>query len=167
MELWRSGEAKILETHMIVGRSRDRAVITSGMEEIYPVEYEPPGFGQFNFKSFFPPDRAFAAFEVKETGMHLEIEPTIYAGERFLDLRIHNKFVRRARLETWMEHKDEWGEASFRMPTYEGWVTDTTLVLESGKSGLICVFTPEQQPPSPELARRVLMFVRADVVELR
>lgn len=165
MALAKSGEAKILETSMVVCGSGHKATVESTLEEIYATEYEPPGFEPpVDFKWFDPQTRAIAAFETKNTGITLEIEPTIGSNNAIVDLRFMPEFVQRLRLENWMEHKDEWGDASFGMPTYEKWAADTSLTLQSGKPELASVITPESQPPTPGVSRRILLFVRADVI---
>jgi len=68
-------------------------------------------------------------------------------------------------LDTYMEHMDEWGDASMRMPAYERWAANTSVLIVSGKSELVSVITPKQQPPPPAVARRIMLFVRADVIE--
>lgn len=166
MAMAKSGDAKILETCMVVSQSGYKGRVVSELQEIYPTEYSPPGFEPpKNFKSIDPPIRGVTAFETKIAGITMEFEATIASNNTMVDLRFLPGFVQRLRLENWMEHKDEWGDSSLRFPTYEKWSANTSLTLQSGKSELAAVISPEAQPPAPAVSRRVLLFVRADVIE--
>ena len=93
MTLAESGEAKILDTCMVICRSGQKAWIVSVLEEIYPVEYEPPGFvPPENWKWFDPADRGFAAFETKNTGLTFDADLTIDADRPVVDLRVSPEF---------------------------------------------------------------------------
>jgi len=166
MALSKTGEAKILETSMVVCRSGQRALAEAILEEIYPTEYEPPGFEPPNgFRWIDPLTRSYTAFETKNTGMILEIQPTMGQNPKIIELRLLPEFIQRLRLDTWLEHKDEWGDASLRIPVFEKWSANTALTLQAGKFELASVITPTEQPPAPAPSRRILLFVRADVIE--
>jgi hypothetical protein len=165
MDLTRDGEAKILETCMVIARSGQKATVESICEQIYPTEYEPPGSEGLNFPAFNPPIRSICAFETKNTGITLEIEPTIGAEGVIVDLRFLPEIVCLLRHDTFMEHKDEWGDASLLMPVFEKWSANSSLTLESGKFELSSVITPREQAPPPAISRRILMFVRTDIIE--
>ena len=161
----KSGEAKILETCMVVSYSGYKGRVLSALQEIYPTEYSPPGFEPpKDFKNINPPIRGVTAFETRIAGITMEFEATIAFNNTMVDLRLLPEYVRRLRLETMMEYKDEWGDASLRMPIYETWSANTSLVLQSGKSELVSVITPAEQPAAAAPSRRVLLFVRADVI---
>lgn len=163
--LVKSGETKILETTMVIARSGQKATVESIQEFIYPTEYNPPG-SDYNTPRFNPPLRSIgSAFATKNTGITLEIEPTIGADGVIVDLRFLPEFVRHLRSDTFMEHKDKWGDASLRMPVFEKWAANTSLTLMAGKFELASVINPKVQAPPPAVSQRILMFVRADVIE--
>lgn len=165
MELLKTGDAKILDTTMVIARSGQKALVESICEQIYPTEYEPPGSEYQDITWFHPPSRSIVAFETKNTGITLEIEPTLGTDGVIVDLRFIPEFVRRLRLDTFMEHKDEWGDSSQRMPVFEKWSANTSLTLMAGKFELVSVINPRDQAPPPAVSRRILLFVRADVIE--
>lgn len=173
MALSKTGEAKILETSMVVCRSGQMAAAVAILEEIYPTEYGEPisvdassNFGGISFSEPINPMlRSMTAFETKNNGLTLQVEPNIGNSPQIIDLRISPEFVRRIRLDTWFEHKDQWGNASWRMPVFEKWGSETSLILRSGKSELISVINPKEQPLPPAVSRRILLFVRADIIE--
>jgi hypothetical protein len=174
VKLAKEGGAKILETNMVICRSGQRAGIESVREEIYPTEFGPPELTGSVSEPFrvFPSSRnlpelrpvTLSAFETRNTGVTLEVEPTIGSNEAIIDLRIIPEIVTPLRLETWMEHSDQWGDASMRFPIYETWRTNTSVMLLSGKFEMAAVISPKAKLPSPLVPKRILIFVRADVV---
>jgi hypothetical protein len=95
----------------------------------------------------------------------LEMEAFVREGERLIDLRLVPEFVTRLRLETMREYLDERGDSSVRMPIYEAWRTNTQLTLRNGRFSLVSVFSPKRRQAAPFVDSRVLLFVRADVLE--
>lgn len=174
MVLTKTGGAKVLETSMVVCRSGIKATVESVREEIYPTEYAPPVLaGSFNsvpgprilpLSPINPKFRSPTAFDTRNTGVTLEVEPTMGENDQIIDLRFSAEIVSRLRLETWMEHKDAWGNAPIRMPIFEAWRSQTSLTLQSGKFELASVITPKPDAPTPAVTRRILLFVRADTL---
>jgi hypothetical protein len=170
--LVRQGKAKVVETCVLVCRSGNKATTESIREEIFPTEY--PGDLQWNVPptpeqlASVPPTnpmlRNIMAFETRNAGVTFEIEPTVNWDERIIDLRLAPEFVTRVRLDTWMDHKDPWGDASIRMPAYETWRTAHALTLPPGKFELVSVISPKPRAPVPAVSRKILVFVRADIV---
>ena len=168
MALSKTGGAKILETCMVVCKAGQKATVESIREEIYPTEYAPPTLpGTFSgdpdprAPPQYPVNPMFrtpTAFDTRKTGVTLAIEPTIGENDQIIDLRFSPEVVRRLRLETWMEHKDPWGDAPMRMPIYEKWGTGTSLSLQSGKFELVSVITPKPDMPAPAVTQRILLF---------
>jgi hypothetical protein len=176
VKLAKEGGARIIETNMVVCRCGQKAAIESIGEEIYPTDYEPPQLpGSFSGPSAgFPVSNTLpelrpntpSAFETRNTGVTLEVEPTIGDNDSIIDLRLASEIVTLLRLETWMEHVDQWGDASFRMPVFETWRSNTALSLIAGRFELASVITPIAKAPSPLIPKRILLFVRADLVPL-
>jgi len=159
----KEGKARIIETGIVVCRSGQKAVIESISEEIFPTEYEPPG-SLYNTPPMNPAIRSFYAFETRNTGVTLEVEPTMTNLDGLIDLRIATDVITRARHETLMEHKDQWGDASLRMPVFEVWRTYTSVILTNGTFELVSVISPKPTLPTPAVQNKILKFVRADVL---
>ncbi len=174
MALSKTGGGKILETCMVICRSGQKATAESIREEIYPTEYAPPGlpgsFGSGPRDRTPPADpmnpklRSPTAFESRDTGVTLEVEPTVGTNGQIIDLRFSSEIVSRLRLETWMEHKDPWGAAPVRMPIFEKWGSKSLLSLQSGKFEVAAVIAPKTDAPVPAVTHRILLFVRADTL---
>jgi len=167
----KDGRAKLIESCLIVCRSREKATVESVREEIYPTEYEPPEFPSdgtqsfMPFPSFMPFTRAYPAFEVRHVGTTLEVSATVMSND-LIDLMVVPEVLHHLRLETWMEHSDPWGTADIRWPIFETWRTRTTIGLKPGTFVPIAVFSPRRTLPVPFEDARVLLFGRADLVEI-
>lgn len=164
--LTRQGKAALLETSILTCPNRTRASAESVREDIYPVEYISEGLdGSFSRpKGTIPFRGGFgSSFETRNTGITLEIEPTLTPSGR-VDLRFVPEVVTLNRLDTHMEHSDRWCRADIRMPVFETWRTNTRLILPPGKFTLVSSITPKRKLPVPIENVRVLVFVRADVL---
>jgi len=167
----KDGKAKILETCMVVSRSGQKATVESIRELLYPTEYEPTCQGLFGpVPEIQPPPtlrpNEFTAFETRNTGVTFEVEPTIGENGHFIDLRFAPEIISLLRFDTWMEHKDRWGEDSYRMPVFETWRVNTSVTLLDGQFEMVSVITPQPNKPAPAAPRKILVFVRADVIPL-
>ncbi|MEO5715228.1 MAG: hypothetical protein ABIT37_17245 [Luteolibacter sp.] len=169
--LAKDGRAKLMETCMVVCRSGQKATLESIREEIYPTEYAPPELPCGNLSNVRlasdPPAnplfRSPTAFDTRNTGVTFEVESTLSANGA-IDLRLSPEIVTPLRLETWMEHVDQWGDGSIRMPIYESWRVNTSISVESGKFELVSALTPKANAPVPAVSRKILVFVRADIL---
>ena len=92
----------VISTPATVTRSGQRSSIKVVREFIYPTEYEPPelptsvdsfasaGFGFGSGSTGFPVTPATpTAFETRETGMVLEVEPVVDANRQFIDVTLN------------------------------------------------------------------------------
>lgn len=91
----------------VIARSGERATIEIIREFIYPTEYEPPeipnsvgvgndglGNAQFGGGAIFPVTPAHpTAFETRNTGITLEVEPTVGPDKRYIDLSLKPEMV--------------------------------------------------------------------------
>lgn len=171
--LSKEGKAKIMETCMVICRSGEKASLETIREEIYPTEYAPPELPCGNpSNKRFPTDspmnpafRAPTAFNTRNTGVTLAIEASS-ASNGTVDLQLSPEIVTRLRVETWMEHVDEWGDGSMRQPIFAALRLNTAINVPTGKFQLVSVLTPKEDGPVPEVSRKVLVFVRADVLSI-
>ncbi len=172
--LVKDGKAKIVETTVVTGQSGRKFTIESIREEIFPTEYEPPRAGcaapsdiiRGKTNEPVPPRnlRTPTAFQTRNTGSTLDVEPVASQDSQLIDLRFTSEIVKRVRTDLFSEYHDQWGDASLRMPVYGAWRANTTVTLTSGQFELVSVIHPKPLGPSPALASRILVFVRADVI---
>jgi hypothetical protein len=172
VSLSKEGKARILETCVLTGHGRQKLTLESIREEIYPTEYTPPAL-PCNIPAeplpkppmpFLREFRTPTAFETRNTGVTIEVEPRISQDGRTIQLSLSSAAVIPVRLDMFGEYRDRWGDASIRMPVYEKWGTQTTLSVTSGKFGLVSVIHPQPVAASPALSRRILVFIRADIL---
>ena len=171
--LTKEGKGRILETCVVLGRSGESFTLESIREEIFPTEVAAPylesnrslsGDDLSDMSPTNPMLRVYTAFERRNTGVTVEVGPTLSADERVIHLRISPELVTPLRIETMMEHHDQWGDGSIRMPVYESLRVNTTLSVEPGKFTLVSALTPTSKAPVPAVLRKILVFVRADIV---
>lgn len=165
--LTKNGQAKLVETCMLICRSGEKATLETIREEIYPTEYEPPTFacGGSNTPLYAtnPKLREPTAFDTRNTGVTFNVEALLNSNGA-IELRLNPEMVTRLRLENWMEHQDQWGDGSMRMPIFETIRFSTSICVEPGKLALVSVLTPKASAPIPAVSRKILAFVRADVL---
>lgn len=161
----KQGKAKLLNTDVMVCKSAQRTTIQSIREEIFPTEYSPPGSENMpSYPPFSPGVRSIVAFEPRDTGVMIEVEPTLGNDDRIISLRMNAEIVKPGPLVTWMEHKDRWGDAAVRMPFYERWNVSTCPSLLDGKFEFVSLISPKTPQPAPAVIHKIMLFVRADVL---
>ena len=176
LALAKDGTVKLLETCVVICRSGQKATVESIGEIMYPTEYEPPtSFPSTGLASGQapppPPLRKpsvrpdlFDAFETRNTGTTLEIEPTLSEDDKIIELRMVPEIVQMIRVDTFMEHVDKWGDASSRLPVFATWRLNAGVTLMAGQFEMVGVITPKPNAPVPAVLRKLLVFVRADVL---
>jgi hypothetical protein len=81
-----------------------------------------------------------------------------------IDLRFVPEIVQLVRMNTFMEYVDEWGDASVRMPVLETSRLNTSVSLMPGQFEMVGAITPKPNTPGPAVTRKLLVFVRADIL---
>ncbi|MCP5547535.1 MAG: hypothetical protein H7A50_09195 [Akkermansiaceae bacterium] len=176
-QLVKDGKAGIVETMMCLARSGQKATSESIEEFIYPTEYEPAELpSDIHFKSKEDEEKArsarrdFAtgptptAFETRNLGSTLEIEPTLSEDDMIIDLRFVPEIVYHVGNTVWAEWKDERGSAPVQMPTMYTLRLNTSATLAPGKPMLMAALSPKDEKGHPDFKRKLMVFVRADVV---
>lgn len=166
-------QARIMETCIITAREGQKAVLSSIQEYIYPTENEPPEIpnsmgnmpAPFVLKSTNLLGRSTpTAFETRDLGVTLEVEPSAGADAEIIDLRLAPEIVDRLRLETWSEHIDKLGDASITRPTIEMLRVRTGITLQCGKWSFVTLLTPTKNDGGPDHDRKIMLFVRANLI---
>ena len=168
----KDGRGKLLDTCIVLCPSGQKAVVESRREEIYPTDYDSGcELGWREEAQIAPVSLSLrpdfkTAFETRNTGVSFEVEPTLDEGDELIDLRMAAEVVSLLRLDTWMKHVDEWGDASTRLPVFETWRSNSSVVVAAGKFEMVTVLSPKPKAPVPAVMSKILVFVRADVVSL-
>ena len=160
MALVKDGQARLLESCLVICRSGQKATVETIREVIYPAEYEPP---QIPCSIHLPPiprqpsprlhHTTPTAFETRNAGVTFEIEPTLGSDAHIINLRLAPEVVAQTGVETSMEYRDDWGDASLRMPVFETWKTNTGVTLVAGQFEFVSVIAPKPKAPAPPTPR--------------
>ncbi|GAA5130848.1 hypothetical protein JIN84_05255 [Luteolibacter yonseiensis] len=138
---------------LLRAKSGQKAVSESISEDIYPTEYEPP----------VDSDPATpVAFETRNAGMTLEIEPILGKEDKILDLRLAPEVVTQVRRSAWGQ-----GTATTQMPVFETQRTNTTAILRMDQPYLVSTINrPPNSEADPDAANRVwFAFVTATLAK--
>lgn len=172
LALANDGAVKLLETCVVTGKHGQKATVESIRETIYPTEYEPPQLPGTQSSRFAQPPQQQplvrpeppSAWETRNVGTTLEIEPCLADTGRMVDLRFVPEIIQLARLDTFKEYIDWWGDASIRMPVFQTWRTNTSMTLLAGQFAMVGVITPKPNGAGPTVTRKLLVFARADIL---
>lgn len=171
-ELVKGEKAKIIETQMITARSGQKATAESIHEYIYPIEYDAPeqvvnnvpenDKPQPTTKEVGPP--VPVAWETRNLGSTLEIEPTIGENNKVIDLRLLPTLVYHTGDRVW--HEETKGKDTYKIlqPDFYKIQFDTSATLITGQPFLISAVSPKNEKGEADFTRKVLIFVRADVL---
>jgi hypothetical protein len=170
LALAKDGTVKLLETSVVTCHHGQKASVESIRELIYPTEYEPSVLISELGQTPPPPEKprlrpdSVTAWETRNVGTTLEIEPSLPADTNLIDLRFVPEIVQLVRMNTFMEYVDEWGDASVRMPVLETSRLNTSVSLMPGQFEMVGAITPKPNTPGPAVTRKLLVFVRADIL---
>lgn len=176
-QLVKDGKANIVETMLCTGRSGQKFTTESIEEFIYPTEYEPatmPEKVEFKNKEeaekskVTPRDYATGptptAFETRNLGSTLEVEPTISDDGKLIDLRFIPEIVYHVGNDTWAEWKDAHGECNVQMPKFYLVRVNTQITLVNGQYAMAAALSPKSKEGFPDFTRKLMVFVKADVL---
>lgn len=167
-KLVESGDAKILETQVAIARSGEMARVESIEEYIYPTEYDPPVTpSEDNKEKANPVDLAGYmpwAFETRNVGSTLEIEPTIGENDTMVNIRLEPEIVWHSGNILWQEYKDGNGNVyKVEMPNFYTIRTTTALTCIGGQYNMIGVLSPKDDNGKVNFERKVILFLKCDI----
>jgi hypothetical protein len=178
-EMVARNEAEVLETQMMVAKSGRKATSGSHHEFIYPTEYEPPQLaGSFDSSKktdqpksnvdapFTPPTPT--AFDTRNLGGTLEIEPTVGEGDRLIDLRLEPELAWHTGNTVWHDGKDGFGNPTkIQMPDFYSVRLYTSVICISGQYTLAGVLSPKNDKGEVDMTRKLMVFVKCDVLPVK
>ena len=175
--LVKGGKATILETMLCTARSGQKATTEAIEEFIYPTEYEPatlPENVQVNKMEDADAAKTVrrdpatgptpTAFDTRNLGSTLEIEPTLNEDGSIIDLRFVPEIVYHVGNEIWAEWKGKHGNSPIQMPTIYVLRINTAVTLAAGEPMLVAALSPKDAKGHLDFTRKLMIFVRADVI---
>ena len=176
-QLVKDGKANIVETLVCIAKPGQKATSQSIEEMIYPTEYEPPSLPeQINFKTkeeaaaakLTPRDLATgptpSAWETRNVGSTLEIEPSIGEDNKTIDLRFVPEIVYHVGNTVWAEWKDQFGNKPVQMPTFYTVRVNTSVTLGVGQYLMVAALSPKNKDGATDFSRKLMIFVKADIL---
>ena len=174
-ELVIKNEANVLETQILVCKSGQKATTESLHEFIYPTEFNPPFKAKEEDKIKAMPAVSFpfnpatpTAFDTRNMGSTFEVEPTLSADNRIVDVRIVPELLWHTGDTNWQETKDALGNASVvRMPDFYVIRANTAVTCIGGQYTLISVNSPKDSKGDPDMTRKVVVLMKCDVLSVK
>lgn len=178
-ELVAKKEAKVLETQIVVAKSGQKATTEVIHEFIYPTEFTPmtqqerDKQAQLIKEGSLVPTVCFSpatptAFETRNVGCTLEIEPTIDASDKLIDLRFVPEILWHTGNTVWHEGKDPAGNPFKQsLPNFFTIRLNTALTCLSGQYTLAAAVSPKDAKGEADMTRKVMIFVKCDILAVR
>ncbi|MDP4625667.1 MAG: hypothetical protein NWT08_11080 [Akkermansiaceae bacterium] len=166
-------KAKVIDTQMAIARSGHKALSQSRSEYIYPTEYEP---FEFDVKSLEKSEKDKSltlrfgpatptAFETRNLGGCLEIEPTLSDDAQVVDLRLLPELTWHTGETVWSEFKDGLGNIhKISMPEFYTLEVNTAVTMIAGQYCLIGITSPKDAEGQMNPEKKVMVFVKCDVL---
>jgi hypothetical protein len=172
-------EAKVLETQMLTTRSGQRTTSEAIQEFIYPTAFTPmtqqerdeqasvSEMPQIGSPVCFNPTTP-SAFETRNIGSQLEVEPTVSEDDKIVDVQCTPELMWHTGENIWHQGKDSMGNPFKQsMPNLYTIHLQLSLTCISGQYTLAGVVSPKDDKGNTDLTRKVLVFVKCDVLEVK
>lgn len=166
-ELIKKGEAKLLNSATVMARSGQRAKAESVQEFIYATEYDPPMMVVENEPNTEERPRLpnATAFETRNVGVTLEVDPVMGADDVTLDLNLSPEIVYLGGYTTWGNYETKDGKVQIKMPAFFTIKTTTQVTTISGQYSMIGAQSPMNAATGTvDADRKVMVFLKADIV---
>ena len=173
-DLVAKNEAKVLETQLVVCKHAQKATAEAIHEFIYPSEYEPTEcFPSAVGTPAQPPPKPApqilastpSAWDVRNVGSTLEVEPSISECDQIIDLRFVPELNWHTGNTTWAEIKDSLGNAlKVAEPDFYTLRLNTSVFCINGQYTLAGVLSPKDAKGETDFTRKLLVFVKCDIL---
>lgn len=170
-ELVGKNEAKVLETQIAVGGTQRKFTAESILEFIYPTEFKTPELPSGGKTKDSPSLSKYTrpmmptAFDTRNTGSTLEVEPTAAVDGKLIDVRIVSELVWNTGNTTWLEDKDSIGNNyKVQMPNFYAMRVNTSLTCSNGEYTLVSVQSPKDGKGEVDMTRKVVVMLKCDVL---
>ncbi len=167
-EMIAEDKANIIDTAMVIARSGQRAKVESVQEVIYATEYEKGGSGSEDGKKGMSKTAALpiaTAYETRNVGTTMEVDPVLGADERTVDLSLSPEIVYHVGQEEYGEYLVGEGEVIAKMPTFYAMKLTTQVAMIAGEYLLAGVQSPfDMESMKVDRERKVMVFLKVDII---
>lgn len=176
-ELIKKEKAEIIESQMVITRSGEKSTTESIQEFIYPTEFEPAQLvnsAKTNDDKSQDDEKLSnihlatgptpTAFESRNLGATLEIEPTLGESSQYIELRLMPEIAYHIENIKWASWKDKRGEADIQLPTIYTLRVSTALTLANKKPALVAALSPKDDRGVTDFSRKILIFAKCTVI---
>ncbi|MCB1228876.1 MAG: hypothetical protein KDN19_01340 [Verrucomicrobiae bacterium] len=173
-DLVKKGDARMIDTAMVIARSGQRAKVESIHEYIYPTEFDPASEVrrvEKNGKEEVVTTHSenglplAAAFETRNVGTTLEVDPVIGADDRTIDLNLAPEVIYLVDQIEWGDYKEGESKITVKMPAFYTMKVTTQVTLLGGDYLLIGANSPfHSETGMSDQERKVMVFVKADIL---
>lgn len=168
--LVKARKARIHESVIVTGNSGQRMSLGSVQELIYPTEMDDNSSGPFNPSVRAPvrpgPKEARLqtplAFETREVGADLEIEPTLSKDGKVIAFKIEAGILDYLRLKEWFREEDQFGESVTGMPVFQRLKLEQSVALSPGSFQVLGSLAPQEQKKDEPV--QLVVCVKIDVL---
>jgi hypothetical protein len=170
MALVGSGRAKVLESAVLTARNGQGGRVESIREVIYPWHYDLPCNEGISDQEYFRKasepfnNRTPCAWDTRMVGVTVAVTPSIASDGRSIGLVLHPEIVKHAGERTWNSWLGPHGRYDIRMPDFRALRANLDVTLVPGRFEMVTVLNPAPAAPAPAVFRKVLVFVRADLL---
>jgi len=165
-------ESKVVTTHL-GAPSR----VESIREEIYPTSYDPPelpsevniyadGTTTPSAGSLRTTGPSATAFETRNTGVTVEIDPVYNANEKTFRLNMSAEIVNLVDQNKFASYEDDRMTSDIAAPIFYTNRMKTTLIVKPGEYLLATTMTPFGEDGQPDRTKRLVVFVRAELLKV-
>lgn len=165
-------KAEIIDTAVVLARSGQRAKVESVREVIYATEYIPPGATDNDKEkneskadakvSVLP---TAAAFETRNVGTTLEVDPVLGADEHTVDLSLSPEIVYHVGQEEYGIYKEGESEVVAKMPLFYTMKLTTQVTMIVGEYLFAGVQSPvDEETMKVDRGRKIMVFLKVDLL---
>lgn len=160
-------EATVMETQVITVRDGQTGRVQSHQEAIYPTEYDfpvvPCGFsGPMPDR---PLDATPTAFDTRNCGSTLGIGPEVSKNGKVVKLLLESDLTWQTGKTPSSDYKDSHGsEMKREMPDFYSLHLKTLVSCPEGRYLMAAVLSPKDETGAPDMTRKIVIFVKCDVL---
>ena len=151
-----------------IARDGQMASVESFRSVIYATEYEAPALPCDFHHNVAPADyfanRSPSAWDTRNVGVTVEVVPSIAADGCRIALELNPEIAEHAGEQIWNSWLGPHGHYDIRMPDFRALRAKLDVTLVPGVFEMVAVLSPAPTAPAPAVLRKVLVFVRADLL---